>query len=37
MKKLLAILLSLSIVLAFAGCQTKESEQITEDWESGTC
>ena len=36
MKKLLAILLSLSIVLAFAGCQTKESEvtseQVAEDF-----
>lgn len=36
MKKLLAILLSLTMVLAFTGCQTKEpeitSEQITEDF-----
>lgn len=36
MKKLLAILLSLSMVLAFTGCQAKEpevtSEQVTEDF-----
>ena len=36
MKKLLAILLSLSMVLAFTGCQTKEpevtSEQVAEDF-----
>lgn len=32
MKKLLAILLSISMVLAFTGCQTKESEQISEDF-----
>ena len=36
MKKLLAILLSLSMVLAFTGCQTKEpevaSERVAEDF-----
>ncbi len=32
MKKLLAILLSLSMVLAFTGCQSKEPEQVAEDF-----